>query len=1202
MDVELIQQINDQLREMNDMMGRQASAMSSHIKSINQSTVAANNQAAANNNLNTAQKAVGSQSTEQTKLSEISRQATIKTTSATDQLTTSLSKGKSAFFGLAGALLDVTPGFSKYSSGIESATDAVAGVTSIFGPLGAAAGFLLKGFSLLIGQTLKYNDNIVDAYDAVAKAGAGIGLSAENIVQLGRNAKLSSGTLTYLTKNVEALGSDLRALGGSASAGTEKFAQMIAVGDTNLKQYRNLGYTQEELITSMGTYVKLQSMAGADLKKSPEQLQKASLQYLDELNAFAEVTGINKKKQEEALEKALAQENFNAYITRLNSDLAKTSDAEERARLEAEIKAKTNFGKYVSATYKGAKATALLEAASSRTGAIMSGDIAKLKSAGIDIQGITKNLSNGIDQVGELRKQDAESANQFQKNFGVLATGVGQESRNLNDQFFQDNETRMAAAQYNAEKEGKNQVAYDQKTQAAMKQQEAVKKKIDGLTAQKGEIEKQERDIRLAFDDVLNQMSPLLNSFLKSALPWITGTISFVTKHFDSIALAAKVLAGFFVSLGAVIVGGKILGAISSVGSKVAGLFGKRTGTLGSSTNPMYVDFEGGGGAGGGAGKKGKQGKFGRFARGAGKLALGGATIAAAGWMASSAVDAFEDDSLSDVNDIGGDALKAAGIDTSSPNSKTEQSAGPSDKSDPAKMEQTLKILKELGKANIDPKRVEANSQAIVALPKALGTLPENASGADLSALSNIVGDSALLEDFAYFSNKINLDPKQTKKNSEAFKYFSDAMASFKGIGSPIGVIGSALADASVKFFKAKPPMDEFTYFSKLSINLDRTKNNASAFVKFSEAMASYKGGQGLLSAVSTIAAAKLNSLFGQDSAIDSFVKFSEKPFGKYGEVNSKAFLQFSKAMNILSGGDSSVLGDLANAAVTVGSAVVGAVAGAATVVGNFFKGDAGTQQGQEVRIGNEVRKGGTVSWRTNNPGNVSYGGLSKSYGAVGRWIKPDGDKQQRTTGIAIMPTYEHGLKLKMGLWRRPMYQPLTMAEGVSQWVTGKARPVAPHTASYAKDMARAAGVSVDHPISKLTDSQLRAAAIKQEKWEGFKSGTIAQARAGGLFKGPTGGYPIELHGTELVIPVTPDSILSKLAEGTVDSEKMTNEILDTVTGMLNGDAPASEVDQFLELDNQMKGMLITKFNRMLDILDDKQGTSKKMFRSKVAG
>ena len=110
------------------------------------------------------------------------------------------------------------------------------------------------------------------------------------------------------------------------------------------------------------------------------------------------------------------------------------------------------------------------------------------------------------------------------------------------------------------------------------------------------------------------------------------------------------------------------------------------------------------------------------------------------------------------------------------------------------------------------------------------------------------------------------------------------------------------------------------------------------------------------------------------------------------------------------------------------------------------------------------------------------------------------------------------------------------------------------------------------------------------------------QARAGGMFRGPTGGYPIELHGTELVIPVSPDSILSKLAEGTIDSEKMSNEILDTVTGMLNGGAPTSDADQFLELDNQMKGMLISKFNRMLDILDDKQSTSKKVFRSKVAG
>lgn len=150
------------------------------------------------------------------------------------------------------------------------------------------------------------------------------------------------------------------------------------------------------------------------------------------------------------------------------------------------------------------------------------------------------------------------------------------------------------------------------------------------------------------------------------------------------------------------------------------------------------------------------------------------------------------------------------------------------------------------------------------------------------------------------------------------------------------------------------------------------------------------------------------------------------------------------------------------------------------------------TQYGDEVRIGNEIRKGGTVSWRTNNPGNVSYGKLAKQYGAIGRWMKPDGDKQQRTTGIAIMPTYDDGLKLKMALWRRPLYQNDTLDQGVSRWTKGD--PTVALGSEYAESMARAAGVSVDFPIKNLSDSQLRLAAIKQEKFEGFREGRVLNA------------------------------------------------------------------------------------------------------------
>ena len=172
-------------------------------------------------------------------------------------------------------------------------------------------------------------------------------------------------------------------------------------------------------------------------------------------------------------------------------------------------------------------------------------------------------------------------------------------------------------------------------------------------------------------------------------------------------------------------------------------------------------------------------------------------------------------------------------------------------------------------------------------------------------------------------------------------------------------------------------------------------------------------------------------------------------------------------------------------------------------------------QEGADVRIGNEIRRGGTVSWRTNNPGNVSYGGLSKKYGAIGAWKKMDGDAQQKSTGIAIMPSLDDGDQLKMGLWRRPMYIGKTIDQGVQQW-TGTLGP----GSGYAKDLARAAGATMDTVIGQLTDSQLLSMITKQRVWEGFKPGKIVQAAEGGVFDGPKSGYSATLHGNEAVIPL----------------------------------------------------------------------------------
>jgi len=148
------------------------------------------------------------------------------------------------------------------------------------------------------------------------------------------------------------------------------------------------------------------------------------------------------------------------------------------------------------------------------------------------------------------------------------------------------------------------------------------------------------------------------------------------------------------------------------------------------------------------------------------------------------------------------------------------------------------------------------------------------------------------------------------------------------------------------------------------------------------------------------------------------------------------------------------------------------------------------TSAGQPVIIGDEKRIGGTISWRTNNPGNVSWGQLARDYGAIGTLKNANGDTQQRTTGIAIMPSLEAGIKLQMALWRQPVYNNYSIGQGVSKWTGHNQGP----DSAYAISLAQAAGATTDTRVADLSDSQLRNMLKVQNQWEGFKVGRIEPA------------------------------------------------------------------------------------------------------------
>jgi hypothetical protein len=112
--------------------------------------------------------------------------------------------------------------------------------------------------------------------------------------------------------------------------------------------------------------------------------------------------------------------------------------------------------------------------------------------------------------------------------------------------------------------------------------------------------------------------------------------------------------------------------------------------------------------------------------------------------------------------------------------------------------------------------------------------------------------------------------------------------------------------------------------------------------------------------------------------------------------------------------------------------------------------------------------------------------GLSKQYGSIGTIVAGDG------VPTAIFPTLDAGVKLQMDQWRRPKYNNLTIDAGCQQWAEGVKKQG--YGSPYARDLAKAAGATLDTKVKDLSDEQLKNMCLKQAKWEGWKVGKIVPA------------------------------------------------------------------------------------------------------------
>ena len=206
-----------------------------------------------------------------------------------------------------------------------------------------------------------------------------------------------------------------------------------------------------------------------------------------------------------------------------------------------------------------------------------------------------------------------------------------------------------------------------------------------------------------------------------------------------------------------------------------------------------------------------------------------------------------------------------------------------------------------------------------------------------------------------------------------------------------------------------------------------------------------------------------------------------------------------------------------------------------------------------------EIRKGGTISWRNNNPGNMRMSEFSKAQGAIGE-----------AGGFAVFPTKEAGERAREKLlFEAESYKNKTLAQAMQRYAPESEN----NTQAYIDALVKATGANPNTPLSNLTPDQRQKMLAAMKQHEGWKEGTIEKAATGGIFSGPTSGYPVMLHGKEIVIPM--QDIQSALKTNDVEKTELPTATTSTTTNNTNTGPDMSEMINVMasKLDDMLEYM-----------------------------
>lgn len=535
MDPEVIAQLEEQFRELTEMLIKQNSMMGDQIDAMNK--MASSTKAATD----TTNKNSANSTQATTKYAEAQAKASIETTkSATASkalaaglgtLTASVSAAANVFGSLSSSLLSTEQGLSKYGKVADSAAQGLEGLVKsvpvlgdAFGGLVGVAGKLAAG---LFADGMKLIDTFTSVRDGLVQVGGALPVTGEQLIKLSNNAGYFGERMQILGKITAGLGTNLAGISMTAGQGAVKFMEMSAVTDEVRAKFGKMGVDVDRLTEMQGMYIKSQLMSGNanELQaKSSAQLRKESLVYVENMTKLSALTGKQAEQMQAEQEVALSeyeelvkQRQENAKVAQLIRD----GRTEEAAQIKKEQKTRTDFLKEaVAVGYSAAEVAKLGRMA--RTGvydeftggmAVLGINAAKLKRS---METATDGAAVFADTYQEINQKTGEmalragDALQFMGEEGGNMLGMGKSFLETNRLYGDKN---LAQA----------------KEQAAALAKEA-QTRDDALGDLVEGVKIQERAFQEAYQNLLLNMTVKIAKFLEGF-----DLFGFITNNFSSI-------------------------------------------------------------------------------------------------------------------------------------------------------------------------------------------------------------------------------------------------------------------------------------------------------------------------------------------------------------------------------------------------------------------------------------------------------------------------------------------------------------------------------------------------------------------------------------------------------------------------------------------------------------------------------------------